>query len=58
MRRYTYETDTAVFIRRVLRYGEFNTRAKRMGVVIRASQARITVWRLHANKEITYNWKD
>ena len=51
------ESDTAVYIRRVLRHPEFSTHAKRMGVVIRASYSGLSVWRLHAKQELRYKWK-
>ena len=51
------ESDTAVFIRRVLRHRKFNTHAKRMGVVMRASRSGLTVWCPHAQRETYYNWK-
>lgn len=50
------ESDAAVYIRRVLRYREFNTHAKRMGVVIRASYSGLSVWRLYAKQEARYPW--
>lgn len=37
--------EAASFIRRVLRHPTLNTRAKRMGAVVRAGHARLTVWR-------------
>ena len=52
------ESDTAIFIRRVLRHSEFNTSAKRMGAVIQTSRAGLSVWRLHANRETHYAWKE
>lgn len=46
----------AEFMRRFLRHREFNTQAKRMGCVIRAGKSGLTVWRLHAEKEISFTW--
>lgn len=51
------ESDSAVYIRRVLHYREFSTRAKRMGAVIRASYSGLSTWRLRANEEARYQWK-
>ena len=52
------QPEAAHFIRRVLRHPDFNTHAKRMGVVIRASQTGLTVWRRNAELETHYAWKD
>ena len=52
------EAETADFIRRVLRDRRFDTHAKRMGVVIRASHSGTTVWSRHAEREAHYKWKD
>lgn len=49
--------EVAVFVRRLLRHSEFDTEAKRMGSVIRASHAGLTAWRLHTEAQIRYNWK-
>lgn len=48
--------EVAVFVRRVLRHREFNTQAKRMGTVIRASHVGLSVWRLHVEQEIRFGW--
>jgi len=37
--------DAATYVRRVLRHPSLNTQAKRMGAVIRASEAGLRVWR-------------
>ena len=50
--------EVAVFVRRFLRHPEFNTAAQRMGKVVRLSSADITVWLLHAEKEIRFEWGD
>lgn len=47
--------EAASFIRRVLRHPSLNTRAKRMGAVVRASQARLIVWR-RDNTPIRIGW--
>ena len=48
--------EVAIFIRRFLQHQEFDTGAKRMGSVIRASHTGLSVWRLHAERQIRYNW--
>lgn len=48
--------DVAVFARQLLRHNAFDTEAKRMGSVVRISRAGITVWRLHAEREIELTW--
>jgi len=48
--------QAASFIRRFLRHNKFQTQAQRMGCVIRASSAGLTVWRLHAESEISFTW--
>lgn len=49
--------EVAIFVRRVLRYPTLNTRAKRMGTVIRASHRRLALWRLHAQEEEVMLWE-
>ncbi len=49
--------DTSVFVRRVLRHMAFKTKAQRMGKVIRASHAGLSIWNLHAEKEERLSWK-
>ena len=48
--------EVARFVRRTLRHREFNTRAKRMGTVIRVSQEALRVWRKHAKRGETVYW--
>jgi hypothetical protein len=48
--------EVAVFVRRVLRHWNFDTQAKRMGSVIRASHVGLTVWHLHAEQETRFEW--
>ena len=48
--------EASAFVRRLLRYPEFSTQAKRMGTVIRVSSAGLQVWRLHAEQEIHLLW--
>jgi len=52
------ELEAAGFIRRLLHHREFDTRAKRMGVVSRVSHAGIDMWRLHAEQEEHFGWTD
>ncbi len=52
------KNEVAVFIRRLLRHPEFNTKAKRMGSVVRVSHARLLVWHLHAEKQQRFDWPD
>jgi hypothetical protein len=42
------QDDVAELIRRVLRHPELSTQAKRMGAVVRASEAGVRVWRPNA----------
>jgi hypothetical protein len=49
-------SETAAFVRRLLRYPEFNTKAKRLGKVIRVSQTGLQVWQRHAEKELFLFW--
>lgn len=50
------DDEVAEFVRRTLRHRDFNTRAKRMGAVIRVSQRRLRVWRKHAKRAETVYW--
>ena len=49
--------EVAIFVRRVLRYPILNTRAKRMGTVVRASHRGLALWRLHAQEEEVMLWE-
>jgi len=40
--------EVAIFVRRVLSHAEFDTKAKRMGTVIRVSHSGFSLWRLKA----------
>ena len=42
--------EVAVFVRRILRHPEVDTKAKRMGAVIRVSHAGFSVWRRNAKE--------
>lgn len=50
--------EVANFVRLVLRHERLNTQAKRMGTVIRASHIGLTIWTLHAEKELYLGWQD
>ena len=50
--------ESASFVRRLLRYRQFNTQAKRMGTVVRVSHIGISVWYLHAEEEKFFEWVD
>lgn len=50
--------EVAIFVRRFLHHQEFNTKAKRMGSVIRIFHTGILVWRLHTEKQIYFDWMD
>ena len=46
----------AKYVRRVLRHPELNSKAKRMGCVIRIRPEGISLWRIHRQKEIHLEW--
>ncbi|MBV7335961.1 hypothetical protein KFU94_48535 [Chloroflexi bacterium TSY] len=48
--------EVALFVRRILRHPDFNTKAKRRGTVIRLSHTGLSVWRLHAEQEERFEW--
>ncbi len=48
--------EVAHFVRRLLRHPDFKTKVKRMGCVIRISHPQLTIWRLHAEKEVYIEW--
>jgi len=48
--------EVANFVRRLLRHRQFDTRAKRMGTVIRVFHGGLAVWYLHAEKESRFDW--
>lgn len=52
------ENETATFIRRLLRHPEFDTEAKRMGVVARVSYSSVIVWRLHQEQPHELVWSN
>jgi len=48
--------EVAHFVRRLLRHPALDTQAKRMGAVIRASSAGLSLWRLHGQVETRLDW--
>ncbi len=48
--------EVAAFVRRFLRHREFDTETKRMGSVVRVSHAGLSVWLLHAEELIRFDW--
>ena len=50
--------ESALFVRRCLRHPHLNTRAKRLGAVIRASSAGLQMWRLREGREFLFSWGD
>ena len=48
--------EAAAFVRRVLRHRQFDTEAKRAAAVIRVSHKGLAIWRLHAQKELHFEW--
>ena len=50
------QPEVAISVRRLLRHPEFDTQAKRMGVVIRVSHVSLSVWRLQAQQEVHFGW--
>ena len=52
------KNEVAVFARRLLRHPQLNTKAKRMGCVIRVSHAGLLVWRRHAEEAQRLQWPD
>ena len=51
-------SESAAFVRRVLRHPRFRTRAQRLGTVIRASSAGLQMWKLHEEQEIIVSWNE
>lgn len=50
--------EVATFIRRVLRHPKFNTKAKRMGKVIRASHVGLSFWEINREEENRVSWNN
>ncbi len=51
------KSESAIFVRRLLRYPQLNTQVKRMGLVIRASSAGLSLWRLRLAEEFWLDWE-
>ena len=51
------EYEVADFVYHFLRHPEFNTKAKRMGKVVRVSHNVIRMWKLHDEKEYELSWQ-
>ena len=52
------QTEAAHYMRRVLRHPAFDSQAKRLGLVIRASVTHLEAWRLRAAEEERFAWMD
>src|SRR5690348_14734444 len=50
------EEAVADYVRRLLRHRELDTKAKRMGRVIRVSPTGLTLWRVHQEQESHLSW--
>jgi len=48
--------ESAAFVRRTLKHHDLNTRAKRMGKVIRASHPGLMIWAQHAEDRVQLAW--
>jgi len=48
--------ESASFVRRFLRYPRFDTRARRLGAVVRVSSAGLQMWRLRETRESFLSW--
>lgn len=48
--------EAASLVRRVLRYPELGTSARRLGKVIRASQSGLRLWELRVTEEAVLRW--
>lgn len=53
-----WQYEAALFLRRFLRHRKFDTDAKRMGMVIRATHTGLWVWRLHDKVETRFKWTE
>jgi hypothetical protein len=49
--------EAAVFVRKILRHPALNTRAKRMGKVVRATHTGIRLWSLSSGEEMELRWQ-
>jgi hypothetical protein len=48
--------ESALFVRRCMRHPQLNSRARRLGAVIRVSSAGLQMWRLNEGREIFLSW--
>jgi hypothetical protein len=51
------EVAVAEYVHRLLRHRKLNTRAKRLGHVIRATPTGLTLWRLHQDQPSYLLWR-
>ena len=51
------EEVVAEYIRRLLKHREFNSKGKRMGLVIRLFPTGAAVWRIHHKQEGHLSWR-
>lgn len=49
-------SEVAIFVRRLLRHSAFDTKAKRMGAVIRILHSGLYVWRFNVAQEVHVAW--
>jgi hypothetical protein len=47
----------AEYVHRTLRHRELNTKAKRMGTVLRVQPSGVTLWRIRAEREGRFAWQ-
>ncbi len=48
--------ESAIFVRRILRHPDFDSKEKRMGSIIRVTRAGISMWPLHKENEFFSRW--
>jgi len=48
--------ESAIFVRRIFRHPDFDTKEKRMGSIMKVTRAGISVWRLHKENEFFNKW--
>ena len=53
-----HKNEVAVFARRLLRHPALNTKAKRMGSVVRVTHAGLLEWRLHEENPERFDWPE
>jgi hypothetical protein len=51
------EERVAEFVRRLLRHRELNTKAKRMGCVMRVTPTGLVRYRIHENEIVQFAWR-